>query len=193
MQHIKELFQFVTKDYTYKKTVMTYISANIILGLIVALCYIIRQYFISHIILAFAFISFVYLLLAFAIRMINISDNRSISKTINGKTKFKYNPINIELNDIILWIQKYDEPETLVCSIENKFFVIEISFDVKGRRGKYYNRKLYFNNDKIDECLLIEKLRNEAIDNVIKVYETFDKNKPEILLDEINKVKNKLN
>ena len=192
MSNIKELFQFYSGDYTYKKTIVTYIIANIVILSIAILDYIIRDYFISHIILGVIFIIFIYLLLAFIARMITISDNRNINKTINGKNKFKYNPINIELEDIVLWISKFDEPELLVCSIENEFFVIEISYDIKGRRGEYYNRQLYFNNKVIDESSLIEKLKNKAINNIVKVYQTFDTNKPELIFDEINKIKNNI-
>lgn len=65
-------------------------------------------------------------------------------------------------------------------------------FDLTGIRGDYYNKQLYFNNAIISENDLINKLREKNQDGKIAVYETFDKNKPEILIDEIDEIKAKL-
>lgn len=191
MFRFKELFQFTTKDYSYKNTIVTYLSSNILLGITYLFAYLIREYFISRVIAVLVIVLFIYLLIAFIVKIMAINDNKTKALITHGEYKSIFNPIDIDLDDIILWLRRMMEPETIVCSIKKQYFIIEISFDVKGRRGAYYNKQIFLNNEKVDLEKIIALLKKKAEDNVVKVYETFDKNRPEILVDEIRKIKEK--
>ena len=190
MKYLKELFKFSSDDFKYKNTVLVYIAANIVIALITILSDIVFEnaYLLRFIIAAL----FVYFLMTFSIRLTTISDNRSAQKIKNGKYTFKFKPILVNVDDIIIWLKHMEEPETIICSYINEFYIIEIAFDLTGIRWDYYNKQLYFNNAIISESDLIKKLREKNQDGKITVYETFDKNKPEILIDEIDEIKAKL-
>lgn len=190
MKYLKELFKFSSDDLKYKNTVLVYIAADIVLVLIAIVSDIVFEnaYLLRFIIAAL----FLYLLMAFSIRLTAISDNRIAQKIKSGKYTFKFKPILVNVDDIIIWLKHMEEPETIICSYLNEFFIIEIVFDLTGIRGDYYNKQLYFNNAIISENDLINKLREKNQDGKIAVYETFDKNKPEILIDEIDEIKAKL-
>ncbi len=189
MKYLKELFMCSSDDLKYKNTVLVYIAANIVLVLIAIIFNII---FDSGIPLVILFGLFLYLLIFFSIRLTAISDNRIAQKIKSGKYTFKFKPILVDVDDIIIWLKHMEEPETIICSYINEFYIIEIAFDLTGIRGDYYNKQLYFNNAIISENDLINKLREKNQDGKIAVYETFDKNKPEILIDEIDEIKAKL-
>lgn len=190
MKYLKELFKFSSDDLKYKNTVLVYIAADIVLVLIAIVSDIVFEnaYLLRFIIAAL----FLYLLVTFSIRLTAISDNRIAQKIKSGKYTFKFKPILVDVDDIIIWLKHMEEPETIICSYLNEFFIIEIVFDLTGIRGDYYNKQLYFNNAIISENDLINKLREKNQDGKIAVYETFDKNKPEILIDEIDEIKAKL-
>lgn len=190
MKYLKELFMCSSDDLKYKNTILVYIAANIVIALITILSDIVFEnaYLLRFIIAAL----FVYFLMTFSIRLTAISDNRSAQKIKNGKYTFKFKPILVNVDDIIIWLKHMEEPETIICSYINEFYIIEIAFDLTGIRGDYYNKQLYFNNSIISESDLIKKLREKNQDGKITVYETFDKNKPEILIDEIDEIKAKL-
>ncbi len=189
MKYLKELFMCYSDDLKYKNTVLVYIAADIVLVLIAIVFNIIFESGIPLVILTALFL---YLLMAFSIRLTAISDNRIAQKIKSGKYTFKFKPILVNVDDIIIWLKHMEEPETIICSYLNEFFIIEIVFDLTGIRGDYYNKQLYFNNAIISENDLINKLREKNQDGKIAVYETFDKNKPEILIDEIDEIKAKL-
>ena len=189
MKYLKELFKFFSDDLKYKNTVLVYIAADIVLVLIAIVFNIIFESGIPLVILTALFL---YLLMAFSIRLTAISDNRIAQKIKSGKYTFKFKPILVNVDDIIIWLKHMEEPETIICSYLNEFFIIEIVFDLTGIRGDYYNKQLYFNNAIISENDLINKLCEKNQDGKIAVYETFDKNKPEILIDEIDEIKAKL-
>lgn len=190
MKYLKELFMCYSDDLKYKNTVLVYIAADIVLVLIAIVSDIVFEnaYLLRFIIAAL----FLYLLVTFSIRLTAISDNRIAQKIKSGKYTFKFKPILVNVDDIIIWLKHMEEPETIICSYLNEFFIIEIVFDLTGIRGDYYNKQLYFNNAIISENDLINKLREKNQDGKIAVYETFDKNKPEILIDEIDEIKAKL-
>lgn len=189
MKYLKELFMCYSDDLKYKNTVLVYIAVDIVLVLIAIVFNIIFESGIPLVILTALFL---YLLMAFSIRLTAISDNRIAQKIKSGKYTFKFKPILVDVDDIIIWLKHMEEPETIICSYLNEFFIIEIVFDLTGIRGDYYNKQLYFNNAIISENDLINKLREKNQDGKIAVYETFDKNKPEILIDEIDEIKAKL-
>ena len=69
--------------------------------------------------------------------------------------------------------------------------MIDIVYDVKGRKGPFYNKQYYFDGiqiKSIDEFLKTI-YDNTVISDYIMVYATFDKKSPEILSKLINELK----
>ena len=83
----------------------------------------------------------------------------------------------------------YPAPEQLIVRLKEEYHYIEISYDTKGRRGDYINRKTYF-DDKATKVDDIEKIiKEKSQSGKIEVLETFDHNKPQLIIDEINEIK----
>ena len=67
-------------------------------------------------------------------------------------------------------------------------------YKVKGKNGPFYNKEFYLDENKIDtiDCCIKTFIELEIINkNIIKVYETFDRNCPEIINIEISNLRNK--
>ena len=69
--------------------------------------------------------------------------------------------------------------------------MIDIVYDVKGRRGPYYNKQFYFDGELIISFEELSKriYDNLIIDDKVLVCATFDKQAPEILLKLIEELK----
>ncbi len=189
-KYLKSIFSFETKEIEYKKTLLEFLLTIIVISIIVVLDYFIQVDWLQKLILVLLLINTLYLVLAFFGRLICISDNKEKIKTKNGKRKFKYDPVNLNITDFKLWLSNYNEPETVW--IKDPFGIyhcIEISLDVKGRRGQYYNKKIYLDDVEIKIDDILSKIEEYANDDSIEILESFDKNSPNIILDELNQIK----
>ena len=190
---LRELFSFQSDDITYKNTVIRFLITLVLIVLLIIAANFLPFEIVSRIISGILVTISIYLFIAFFARLTSISDNKEHMKVKSGKLKFKFNPINVSLDDIILWLKETNEPETIYISmIDDEYHILEVWFDVRGRRGTYYNKQIYFDNKEYSENETIQLLQNKATNNFIKVYETYDRNKPEILIQKIDEIKNKL-
>ena len=139
--------------------------------------------------------TFLELLISLLFRAISVSDNKEIYLIRNKKYNFKYEPIYLCLNDVKFLLENSDNPETLyVGSKTGNYHVIQISFDITGRRGEFYNKHFVIDDEVIyEEKRFLNKLYDKGIinDGQIKVYATFDNNKPDVILSIIENLKNK--
>ncbi len=190
---IIDLISFTTKEKTYKKTFLRFIIATLVVAFLTLLDYLISKYLISKIILSVLFIVYIYLLLAFISRIICIGENKKNEKKEIGLYKTKYEAIDFDYEIVIKWLKNKKDPETLLCYYNNKYFEIDIVFDVVGRRGNYYNKQYYLNKEKMTEEQIIDEIGNRLIDGKLRVYETFDHNGPDILVKEIEGITNNKN
>ena len=190
---LRELFSVQSDDITYKNTVIRFLITLVLIVLLIIAANFLPFEIASRIISGILVTISIYLFIAFFARLTSISDNKEQMKAKSGKLKFKFNPINVSLDDIILWLKETNEPETIYISmIDDEYHILEVWFDVRGRRGTYYNKQIYFDNKEYSENETIQLLQNKATNNFIKVYETYDRNKPEILIQKIDEIKNKL-
>ena len=190
---LRELFSVQSDDITYKNTVIRFLITLVLIVLLIIAANFLPFEIASRIISGILVTISIYLFIAFFARLTSISDNKEHMKVKSGKLKFKFNPINVSLDDIILWLKETNEPETIYISmIDDEYHILEVWFDVRGRRGTYYNKQIYFDNKEYSENETIQLLQNKATNNFIKVYETYDRNKPEILIQKIDEIKNKL-
>lgn len=190
---LRELFSFQSDDITYKNTVIRFLITLVLIVLLIIAANFLPFEIASRIISGILVTISIYLFIAFFARLTSISDNKEHMKVKSGKLKFKFNPINVSLDDIILWLKETNEPETIYISmIDDEYHILEVWFDVRGRRGTYYNKQIYFDNKEYSENETIQLLQNKATNSFIKVYETYDRNKPEILIQKIDEIKSKL-
>ena len=190
---LRELFSFQSDDITYKNTVIRFLITLVLIVLLIIAANFLPFEIASRIISGILVTISIYLFIAFFARLTSISDNKEKMKVKSGKLKFKFNPINVSLDDIILWLKETNEPETIYISmIDDEYHILEVWFDVRGRRGTYYNKQIYFDNKEYSENETIQLLQNKATNSFIKVYETYDRNKPEILIQKIDEIKSKL-
>ena len=107
----------------------------------------------------------------------------------------KYKPIKLSINDFIFWINNARIPERIIVrSKDNINYFFEISFEVKGKNGPFYNKRFFLDDKELfseEECVEYLKSINIIYNDIIKVYETFDYNKPEVLIGIINDLKGK--
>lgn len=190
---LRELFSVQSDDITYKNTVIRFLITLVFIVLLIIAANFLPFEIASRIISGILVTISIYLFIAFFARLTSISDNKEKMKVKSGKLKFKFNPINVSLDDIILWLKETNEPETIYISmIDDEYHILEVWFDVRGRRGTYYNKQIYFDNKEYSENETIQLLQNKATNSFIKVYETYDRNKPEILIQKIDEIKSKL-
>ena len=73
-------------------------------------------------------------------------------------------------------------------------YIFEISFETKGKNGPFYDKRFFLDNEELqDSNTCIEKLTSLDIiyNNELSIYETFDKNSPELLIKVIDELRNK--
>ena len=193
-QFLEELFSAETDSLDYKKIVL-----NFLIGIILPVALIIGGCFIPS---SSPFRSLVFIptiivgcmAFLFFCRLINVGDNRDENAVKNNKHKYKYTPVKVSVQDFILLLDIANSPETIYTkSSLGKNHIFEISFDI-GKNGlkRFYDKAFILDGKELkdsDQCIqTLEKLK--IINNgYIDVYETFDHNKPEIILKIIEKIK----
>ena len=100
------------------------------------------------------------------------------------KTTFSY--YHLQVDDFVYWLKNAVVPEKLIVRSKNKInYIFEISFETKGKNGPFYNKRFFLDNEELqDSNTCIEKLTSLDIiyNNELSIYETFDKNSPELLI-----------
>lgn len=64
--------------------------------------------------------------------------------------KFKYSPLNLKYDDLLLWLEKGNMPDTLYLKGAKKEFVkIEIQFSVIGKNGPFGDKSILLDNNEL--------------------------------------------
>lgn len=86
------------------------------------------------------------------LRLIDISDYNEKIKVINGKKKFKFEPLLCNISEIENWIKNAVTPDTIyVKSFNGKnVTIISVAYETKGKNGPFINKQILI-NDKIIE------------------------------------------
>lgn len=192
----KHLFTGYSEEIHFKKELITLFSIilyNIILIILIDLLKL-NNYFIIRLILAMSLIFTFFLIILCFIRIIKISDNRDYLKRKNNEVRYKFKPKLYNIEDIKLWLEKYDIPDIIfVKSTDNKHYDIQITFDMKERRGPFINRKFMIDKQEysdIDE--LIKLLYDYKIiddNDTVCVEALIDKNNPELFANILKQIK----
>ena len=192
-QFIKELFSAGTDSLSYKKIIVDFL-----LGIIVPLALIICVNFIPvgspfRFVILIPTIMVIYMILLFFCRLIWVSDNREKNDVKSNKYKYKHTPVKVSVQDFILLLNKAKMPEIIYTkSLLDINYIFEISFETKGKYGPFFNKKFFLDGKDLKDCnQCIHTLEELKIikEGYIDVYETFDHNKPEMLLKIIQELK----
>lgn len=190
---IKEVFIPETQSTNYKSAIKNYIVTMVIAIALFLLFNLIPignpfRYLLIIPIGLIMWISFM-----FFVKLSIIYDNIQKEKLKNKKYKFRYDPITVNIDDFKFWLENAEMPETLYLKSQtDNNYIFEVGFDITGKNGKFINKKFYLDDKEINsanDCIDLLLSLDIIINNQIKVYETFDHNKPEVLLDVIKDLK----
>ena len=190
-----EIFTADTDSTSYKKVTLNFLLASIAPIVLFFICNLIPIGNVFRFILLIPMFTFIWMLLMYFARLMHVSDNKVLINIKRKGYKFKYKPIDLSIQDFEFWLENAEVPETIyVKSKKGINYRFEISFEVKGKNGPFYNKEFYLDDNKINdinECLRIFYELEIIYNDSIKVYETFDRNNPEIINIEISDLRNK--
>lgn len=190
-----EIFTADTDSTSYKKVTLNFLLASIAPIVLLFICNLIPIGNVFRFILLIPMFTFIWMLLMFSVRLMHVSDNKALINIKRKGYKFKYKPIGLSIQDFKFWLKNAEVPETIyVKSKKGINYRFEISFEVKGKNGPFYNKEFYLDNEKINDinkCLRIFYELDIIYNDSIKVYETFDRNSPDTIILIISDLKTK--
>lgn len=190
-----EIFTADTDSTSYKKVTLNFLLASIAPIVLFFICNLIPIGNVFRFILLIPMFTFIWMLLMFFVRLMHVSDNKTLINIKRKGYKFKYKPIDLSIQDFEFWLENAEVPETIyVKSKKGINYKFEISFEVKGKNGPFYNKEFYLDDNKINdikECLRILYELDIIYNDRIKVFETFDRNSPDTIISIISDLKTK--
>ncbi|MCM1197224.1 MAG: hypothetical protein NC310_09190 [Roseburia sp.] len=133
-------------------------------------------------------ISFIYILIIIIIFIVNkcVSSNDSIKK-------FKYRPVNLKYDDVMLWLEKENVPNTLYLKGTKKEFIkLEIQFSTIGKNGPFVDKGIFLDNKEftIDEIRIALKEEIYLEDQQCILMGYTENNDPSLFLKVLEELKN---
>lgn len=190
-----EIFTGDTDSTSYKKVTLNFLLASIAPIVLFFICNLIPIGNVFRFILLIPMFTFIWMLLMFFVSLMHVSDNKALINIKRKGYKFKYKPIDLSIQDFEFWLENAEAPETIyVKSKKGINYKFEISFEVKGKNGPFYNKEFYLDDNKINdinECLRIFYELEIIYNDSIKVHETFDRNSPDTIISIISDLKTK--
>ena len=188
-----EIFTGDTDSTSYKKVTLNFLLASIAPIVLFFICNLIPMGNVFRFILLIPIFTFIWMLFMFFVSLMHVSDNKALINIKRKGYKFKYKPIDLSIQDFEFWLENAEAPETIyVKSKKGINYKFEKSFEVKGKNGPFYNKEFYLDDNKINdinECLRIFYELEIIYNDGIKVFETFDKNSPDIIISIISDLK----
>ena len=190
-----EIFTGDTDSTSYKKVTLNFLLASIAPIVLFFICNLIPMGNVFRFILLIPIFTFIWMLFMFFVSLMHVSDNKALINIKRKGYKFKYKPIDLSIQDFEFWLENAEVPETIyVKSKKGINYKFEISFEVKRKNGPLYNKEFYLDDNKINdinECLRIFYELEIIYNDVIKVFETFDRNSPDTIISIISDLKTK--
>lgn len=190
-----EIFTADTDSTSYKKVTLNFLLASIAPIVLFFVCNLIPVGNGFRFLILIPIFTFIWMLLMFSVRLMHVSDNKAFMNIKRNGYKFKYEPIDLSIQDFEFWLENAEVPETIyVKSKKGINYKFEISFEVKGKNGPFYNKEFYLDDNKINdinECLRIFYELEIIYNDSIKVFETFDRNSPDTIISIISDLKTK--
>ena len=190
---IKEVFIPETPSKNYKYAIKNYIISMVTLIILFLLTNLIPIGNAFRFLVVIPLGLIMWISFMFFVKLSIIYDNIQKEKIKNKKYKFRYEPITVSVDDFKFWLENAEISETLYLKSQtDNNYIFEVSFDITGKNGKFINKKFYLDEKEINsanECIDLLLSLDIIINNQIKLYETFDHNKPEVLLDVIKDLK----
>ncbi|MBO5772436.1 MAG: hypothetical protein J6R37_01380, partial [Clostridia bacterium] len=132
--------------------------------------------------------------LIYFVSLIHVSDNRELVNIKGENYKYIYKPIKLPIEDFVFWLDNAEIPETLYLRSKNGInYKFDISFNTKGKSSPFYNKEFLLDNKKIahEDCLSVLQDLEIISKDHIKIYDTFDRNPPELCIKIIDDLKSK--
>ena len=190
-----EIFTADTDSTSYKKVTLNFLLASIAPIVLFFVCNLIPVGNGFRFLILIPMFTFIWMLLMFSVRLMHVSDNKALINIKRKGYKFKYKPIDLSIQDFEFWLENAEVPETIyVKSKKGINYKFEISFEVKGKNGPFYNKEFYLDDNKINDindCLRIFNELEIIYNDCIKVFETFDRNSPDTIISIISDLKTK--
>lgn len=190
-----EIFTADTDSTSYKKVTLNFLLASIAPIILFFICNLIPIGNVFRFILLIPMFTFIWMLLMYFVSLMHVSDNKALINIKRKGYKFKYKPIDLSIQDFKFWLKNAEVPETIyVKSKKGINYRFEISFEVKGKNGSFYNKEFYLDDNKINninDCLRIFNELEIIYNDSIKVFETFDRNSPDTIISIILDLKTK--
>ena len=187
--NFKDVFSVQTDETKYKPTVLSYIIFVAFLVIVITISNFIPIVLLARFIMVFLTALVFYLTIAFFSKLIFISENIEKKRIKEKKYKFKYDSIFFLFYDLIKWLNAYSALEQILIKLRDEYHYIEISYDTKGRRGKYINRKTFIDDIETRVEDIKKMIESNCSDGKIEILETYDHQNPNLLIDEINELK----
>ena len=132
------------------------------------------------------------MLFAFFGRLIAVSDNKTAKAIKENRYKFKYDPMDLTLDDFVYWLTNANMiDEILVRSQEGINYLFTIRFD-HDRKGNVLSKSFFLDDREIaspEDCVKLFKELGIIQDDVIKVYQYIDGSDPRGLYEYIKFLK----
>lgn len=142
---------------------------------------------VSYIMRILLSVSFIYIFIIIIIFIVNKCVSSSDS------FKFKYKPLNLKYDDVMLWLEKGNIPDTLYFKGAKKEVVkIEIQFGTIGKNGPFVNKCILLDNKELTLDEISKELKEEIYleENQCILLGYTENNDPNLFLKVIKELKN---
>lgn len=137
---MKRLFKWLfstkskTKKYKYELLLIAYLLLTTFIVIIISNT-INLDNIVGSIFVFFILIQWVVLFVPCIIRLIDISDYNEKIKVINGKKKFRFEPVLYNISEIEKWIKNAVSPDTIYVKglDEKNITIISVAYETKGK------------------------------------------------------------
>ena len=191
----KWLFSTTSKSKKYKNELLliTYLILSTLIVIIISNTRDLDDV-VERILSSFILMQWLLFFFPWLIRMFDISDYNEKTKVINGKKKFKFDPVLYNVSEIEKWIKNAVIPDTIYVKSSNgkNITIISVVFEAKGKNGPFINKQILINGKVIESVQDIkEEIYHTCMveDDYISIMAVSEYNDPK----NFNKIINKNN
>lgn len=161
---LKIIFYISTCETKKFKQIIYSVSTILFLIFVIVLSDIFFNRIVYRVISSICCLIIVIVFIILLVKLSVISDNRDKLNFKSGTKKIKYASIKVKYEDVKFLLENASMPETLyVKSSNGNNYIIDVSFEITGRNGKFYNKQLFFDDDNVS----LEEMLNKIKENII--------------------------
>lgn len=167
MKHFLKIIFCVSTNETKKtKQVICSVSTIIFLIFVIVLSDIFLNRIAYRVIASICCLSIVIVSLILLIKLSVIGDNRDKFNFKSATKKIKYASIQVKYEDVKFFLEHALMPETLyVKSSNGNNYIIDVSFEITGRNGKFYNKQLFLDDDNVSLAEMLHNIKKNMMND----------------------------